>query len=38
MRTFVKHVYDIDIINIYNLLDNKLSDDTSEKGTAMKKD
>lgn len=38
MRTFVKHIYDIDIINIYHLLDNKLSDDTSEKGEAKKKD
>ena len=38
MKTFVKHVYDIDIVNIYNLLDNKLSNDTSEKGTAKKKD
>jgi len=25
MKTFIKHVYDIDIINIYNLLENKLS-------------
>jgi len=38
MKTFVNHVYDIDIINIYNLLDNKLSKDTSEKGKANKKD
>lgn len=38
MKTFVKHVYDVDIINIYHLLDNKLSNDTSEKGAAKKKD
>ena len=38
MKTFVKHVYDIDLVNIYNLLNNKLSNDTSEKGVAMKKD
>jgi len=38
MKTFVNHVYDIDIINIYNLLDNKLSKDTSEKGKANKKE
>ena len=38
MKTFVNHVYDIDIINIYNLLDNKLSKDTSEKGKSNKKE
>ncbi len=38
MKTFVKHVYDIDLVNIYHLLDNKLSNDTSEKGVAKKKD
>ena len=38
MKTFVKHVYDIDLVNIYHLLDNKLSNDTSEKGAANKKD
>ncbi len=38
MRTFVKHVYDIDIVNIYHLLDNKLSNDTSKKGVGKKKD
>lgn len=38
MKTFVKHVYDIDIVNIYHLIDNKLSNDTSEKGAAKKKD
>jgi hypothetical protein len=38
MKTFVKHVYDIDLVNIYKLLDNKISNDTSEKGAAKKKD
>ena len=38
MQPFVKHVYDIDIVNIYHLLDNKISIDTSEKGEAKKKD
>ena len=38
MKTFVKHVYDIDIVNIYHLLNAKLSIDTSEKGAAKKKD
>jgi hypothetical protein len=38
MKTFVKHVYDVDIINIYHLLENKLSNDTSVKGAAKKKD
>lgn len=38
MRTFVKHVYDIDIVNIYHIIDNKLSNDTSEKGVAIKND
>ena len=38
MQPFVKHVYDIDIVNIYHLLENKLSIDTSEKGEAKKKD
>ena len=38
MQPFVKHVYDIDIVNIYHLLENKLSIDTSEKGEVKKKD
>ena len=38
MKTFVKHVYDIDLVNIYHLLDNKISIDTSEKGEIKKKD
>ena len=38
MKTFVKHVYDIDLVNIYHLLNAKLSNDTSEKGAANKKD